>query len=151
MGSFWWIFLIMGVFAFLKRKDGVPEEGTSSPQAPSDEEKRDIDRRIREILGEPQPDKRVVPTSPKTMPQPQAMSQPQRSYAQRATVQSIASKPNIAKVSDKNRVASELKKSGSTTSQSVSLDTELDSVVDDFSLEKAIIYAEILEPKYKEY
>ncbi|MBQ2373663.1 MAG: hypothetical protein II299_00945 [Alistipes sp.] len=150
MGSFWWIFLIMGVFAFLKRKEGVPEEGTSAPQAPSDEEKQDIDRRIREILGEPQPAKRVVPTYPKTSPK--MTPQPQRSYAPRATVQSGASKPDTTTMtSGTNRVVASPKKSGATTSQSVPTKTEQESVVDDFSLEKAVIYAEILEPKYKEY
>lgn len=156
MGSMWIFLLFAGIAVLLKGK-GVAHEQMSAPQgAPTSEEREDIERRIREIMGVPQAEKRVVPpvASPMGQAQPTTTSmlpsQPQPSLRQvsqfsEASASSKKAKVKVVAPKSKPIVAN------ATSPQSITANPQSEAVMEDFSLEKAVIYAEILQPKFKEY
>lgn len=168
MGSFWIFFLFMGIVALVKRKEMASQEDTT-PQntptgAPTEDDKQEIERRIREILGEPQPEKRVVTAQPAKRVAPAQSATPRpavRPARPKVKVQSTHTSleqitPEISLNSHRftqpatSRSTSTPKKA-QTAPTEVTDKSELDAMIDDFSIEKAVIYSEILEPKFKEY
>ena len=164
MGSFWIFFLFMGIVALVKRKEMASQEDTTPKNiptgAPTEDEKQEIERRIREILGEPQPQKRVVTAQPAKRVAP-AQSAPPRPARPKVKVQSTHTSleqitPEISMSSHRltqptpSRNTATPKKA-QTAPTEVTDKSELDAMIDDFSIEKAVIYSEILEPKFKEY
>ena len=168
MGRFWIFFLFMGIVALVKRKEMASQEDTT-PQntptgAPTEDEKQEIESRIREILGEPQPQKRVVTAQPakRVAPAQSAMPRPAvRPARPKVKVQSTHTSleqitPEISMSShrltqptpSRNTVSSRKQQKPTTE---IAGKSELDAMIDDFSIEKAVIYSEILEPKFKEY
>lgn len=168
MGSFWIFFLFLGIVALVKRKEMASQEDTT-PQntptgAPTEDEKQEIERRIREILGEPQPQKRVVTAQPAKRVAPAQSATPRpavRPARPKVKVQSTHTSleqitPEISMSSHRltqptlsRNTASSRKQQNPTTE--IAGKSELDAMIDDFSIEKAVIYSEILEPKFKEY
>ena len=154
MGSMWIFLLFAGIAVLLKGK-GVAQEQTSAPQgAPTSEEREDIERRIRGIMGVPQAEKRVVPpvASPMEQAQPTTTSmlpsQPQpslRQVSQFSEAYASSKKAKVIAPKSKPIVAN------ATAPQSITANPQSEAVMEDFSLEKAVIYAEILQPKFKEY
>lgn len=168
MGSFWIFFLFMGIVALVKRKEMASQEDTT-PQntptgAPTEDEKQEIERRIREILGEPQPEKRVgtsqpakrvapaqsAPPRPAVRPaRPKAKVQPTHTSLEQITPEIAMSSHRISKPTTARKAVSP--KKAQTAPTEVTDKSELDAMIDDFTIEKAVIYSEILEPKFKEY
>ena len=161
MGSFWTFLVIIGVVAIKFFGELATDKGASQPTAPTDEEKSDIEKRIQEILGEVE-QKRVVPTQPTapspSMPAPQPAMRPARTKtkAQPAYTSLEQITPEIAMSSHRiskpttTRTAVSPKKVH-TAPVEVAGKSELDAMIDDFTIEKAVIYSEILEPKFKQY
>ena len=160
MGSFWTFLVIIGVVAFKFFGELATDKGASQPTAPTDEEKSDIEKRIQEILGEVE-QKRVVPqpAAPKTStPAPRPAMRPVRpkTKAQPAYTSLEQITPEIAMNSHR---LSQPKPSRNTPTTKKVMETptasagksELDAMIDDFTIEKAVIYSEILEPKFKQY
>ena len=159
MGSFWTFLVIIGVVAIKFFGELATDKGASQPTAPTDEEKSDIEKRIQEILGEVE-QKRVVPTQPAaptpSMPAPRPAMRPARpkTKAQPAYTSLEQITPEIAMSSHRiskpttTRKAVSLKKV-QTAPVEVAGKSELDAMIDDFTIEKAVIYSEILEPKFK--
>lgn len=168
MGSFWIFFLFMGIVALVKRKEMASQEDTP-PQntptgAPTEDEKQEIERRIREILGEPQPQKRVVtaqpakrvapaqsaPPRPAVRPaRPKVKVQSTHTSLEQITPEISMSSHRLTQPTPSRNTASSRKQQNPTTE--IAGKSELDAMIDDFSIEKAVIYSEILEPKFKEY
>lgn len=161
MGSFWTFLVIIGVVAFKFFGELATDKGASQPTAPTDEEKSDIEKRIQEILGEVE-QKRVVPTQPAapqpSMPAPQPSMRPARpkTKAQSAYTSLEQITPEIAMSSHRISKPTTTRKAVSpkkvqTAPVEVASKSELDAMIDDFTIEKAVIYSEILEPKFKQY
>lgn len=161
MGSFWTFLVIIGVVAIKFFGELATDKGASQPTAPTDEEKNDIEKRIQEILGEVE-QKRVVPTQPTapqpSMPAPQPAMRPARpktkaqpaySSLEQITPEIAMSSHRISKPTTTRKAVSP--KKAQTAPTEVTDKSELDAMIDDFSIEKAVIYSEILEPKFKEY
>lgn len=168
MGSFWIFFLFMGIVALVKRKEMASQEDTT-PQntptgAPTEDEKQEIERRIREILGEPQPQKRVVTAQPakRVAPaqsatprpavrpaRPKVKVPPTHTSLEQITPEISMSSHRLTQPTPSRSTASSRKQQNPTTE--IAGKSELDAMIDDFTIEKAVIYSEILEPKFKEY
>ncbi|MBQ8545258.1 MAG: hypothetical protein IJ434_08930 [Alistipes sp.] len=159
MGSFWIFFLFMGIVALVKRKEMASQEDTT-PQntptgAPTKDEKQEIERRIREILGEPQPEKRVAPAQsatprPAVRPaRPKVKVQSTHTSLEQITPEISMSSHRLTQSATSRSTA--IPKKAQTAPTEVTDKSELDAMIDDFSIEKAVIYSEILEPKFKEY
>ena len=161
MGSFWTFLVIIGVVAFKFFGELATDKGTSQPTAPTDEEKSDIEKRIQEILGEVE-QKRVVPTQPAApkpttpAPRPAMRHARPKTKAQPAYTSLEQITPEIAMSTHR---LSQPKPSRNTPTPKKVMETptasagksELDAMIDDFTIEKAVIYSEILEPKFKQY
>lgn len=161
MGSFWTFLVIIGVVAIKFFGELATDKGANQPTAPTDEEKSDIEKRIQEILGEVE-QKRVVPTQPaaptSSMPAPQPAMRPARpkTKAQPAYTSLEQITPEIAMSSHRISKPTTTRKAVSpkkvqTAPVEVVGKSELDAMIDDFTIEKAVIYSEILEPKFKQY
>ena len=155
MGSMWIVLLCIGVAVIMKGKEFLSENKPVPPTPPTDSEREDIERRIKEILSVPDPEKRVVPpvvshpmTKPRTVvpssttkPAHKPFCQPAHTVAQRAH--------NV--VASSSVICNQTLDKAISAQQPVATSPRIEAVVDDFSLEKAVIYAEILQPKFKEY
>lgn len=168
MSSFWTFLVIIGVVAIKFFGELATDKGASQPTAPTDEEKSDIEKRIQEILGELE-QKRVVPTQPTapqpSMPAPQpsmpaprpamrparpkTKAQPAYSSLEQITPEIAMSSHRISKPTTTRKAVSP--KKVQTVPVEVASKSELDAMIDDFTIEKAVIYSEILEPKFKQY
>lgn len=159
MGSFWIFFLFLGIVALVKRKEMASQEDTT-PQntptgAPTEDEKQEIERRIREILGEPQPQKRVAPAQsatprPAVRPaRPKVKVQSTHTSLEQITPEISMSSHRLTQPTPSRNTASSREQQNPTTE--IAGKSELDAMIDDFTIEKAVIYSEILEPKFKEY
>ena len=130
MDLLWLFILIFGVVVSIGQKSQkkAPAEGeTASEELDPHQE---FERRIRELLQEDKPSVKPVAS---------ASTQVATMATERAKVEKTQSR-----VATKN-VSAERQKE-----QPKEVD-ELDQIVNDFSIEKAVIYAEILKPKYEEY
>lgn len=160
MGSVLMFLAFMGIAAIIRRIGAVSAESADSTGAPTDEEREDIKRRIREILGQPT-EPTVTTTTPlpagdrAEIPQPrQATLSPEGTTSVRPPKRAASVTPKRAGVLSKN---SPFKTQQAQTAAQTSSPTpspaksEIESAMEDFSLERAVIYSEILEPKFKEY
>ncbi|MDO5488168.1 MAG: hypothetical protein Q4F42_06785 [Rikenellaceae bacterium] len=130
MDLLWLFILIFGVVVSIGQKSQkkAPAEGeTASEKLDPHQE---FERRIRELLQE---DKPAAKPAASTTKQVATMA------TERAKVEKTQS-----------RVATKNMSAPRTKEQSKEVD-EVDQIVNDFSIEKAVIYAEILKPKYEEY
>ena len=160
MGSFWTFLVIIGVVAFKFFGELATDKGANQPTVPTDEEKSDIEKRIQEILGEVE-QKRVVsqPAAPKTSapaPQPsmrtarpKTKAQPAYTSLEQITPEITMSSHRISKPTTTRKAVSP--KKVQTAPVEVAGKSKLDAMIDDFTIEKAVIYSEILEPKFKQY
>ena len=116
-----------------------------SENAPHPNPQEEWERQLREILGE----KSQTPAAPKPASQPIENSVAPE-YKQPMPTQS----KRIAMPSPKNKATSQqpinANKGNEAPSKSDN-DINIEKIIDDFSIEKAVIYAEILKPKYEEY
>ena len=130
MDLLWLFILIFGVVVSISQKSQkkAPAEGETVPEELDPHQ--EFERRIRELLQE---DKPAAKPAASTTKQVATMA------TERAKVEKTQSR-----VATKNMGAPRAKE------QPKEAD-ELDQIVNDFSIEKAVIYAEILKPKYEEY
>lgn len=130
MDLLWLFILIFGVVVSISQKSQkkAPAEGETVPEELDPHQ--EFERRIRELLQE---DKPAAKPAASTTKQVATMA------TERVKVEKTQSR-----VATKNMGAPRAKE------QPKEAD-ELDQIVNDFSIEKAVIYAEILKPKYEEY
>ena len=153
MGSLGTLLIIIAVVAFKYFGELATNKEANQPAAPTDEEKQDIERKIREILGDTTTEKRVATTPAQPTPQMQRNSAPKAYTASQAPKTRKTQSPSILP-------ASPSKKQGRAINETQNRDnnsrpsterSEIEAIIDDFTMEKAVIYAEILEPKFKQY
>ena len=148
MDNFWIFIVIIGAVISLAQKN-QKKTITESDNAPQPNPREDWERQLREILseGKPQPTAQAKPANKpiKRIHTPE--------YRQSAPIQS-------------KRVVTPSPKSKTTIQQPINVkkdnkpqemqtkpegEINIEGIIDDFSMEKAVIYAEILKPKYEEY
>ncbi|MBE6204179.1 MAG: hypothetical protein E7136_02600 [Rikenellaceae bacterium] len=130
MDLLWLFILIFGVVVSIGQKSQkkAPTDGETVPEELDPQQ--EFERRIRELLQE---DKPAAKPAASTTKQVATMA------TERAKVENTQSR-----VATKKACAERPKEQPKEAE-------ELDQIVDDFSIEKAVIYAEILKPKYEEY
>lgn len=149
MDNLWiYIFIIGIVLSFAqKNKRKRVEQQSDSPEV---DPRQEWERQIRELLGEPkqaepQPAEQSAPAQQSVAPK-QTIS-PSKSAklgnSSHATTKSKANHKTTAKAADKPIAV--------TTASEDAPNENIEKIIDDFSMEKAVIYAEILKPKYEEY
>lgn len=146
MDNIWIFIVIIGAVISLAQKN-QKKPMTESENAPQPNPQEEWERQLREILGE----------RPQTPAAPKPASQP---IERDITPENKQSTPLQSK-----RVVTLLPKSKTTIQQPINAKKEkaqeaqaksegeinIEGIIDDFSMEKAVIYAEILKPKYEEY
>ena len=130
-----------------KNKRKRVEQQSDSPEV---DPRQEWERQIRELLGEPkqaepQPAEQSAPAqqsvTPKLTVSPSKSAKLDNSG--HATTKSKANHKTTAKAADKSIAV--------TTASEDAPNENIEKIIDDFSMEKAVIYAEILKPKYEEY
>ena len=158
MDNIWIFIVIIGAVISLAQKN-QKKPMPKSENAPQPNPQEEWERQLREILGErPQ-----MPAAPKPASQPLEKSaapeykQPAQSkrvvmpspkaqfkaQSQQATINTQKNGATIQQPTNANKGNEAQSKSES--------DINIEKIIDDFSMEKAVIYAEILKPKYEEY
>ncbi len=167
MDYFWVMLLIFGAIVSLGQKN---QKGKRADEAEDPDPNEEWERRLREILQQDQPTKTEAPetatphTSPQqpqaTSPQPHKVAPQTRGYAMQP--RSLTPQPRTTSMQvhksasthygskqQAHPTASPLQPKGA--SSAAELGSDFDRMIDDFTIEKAVIYAEILKPKYEEY
>lgn len=159
MDIFWIFILLFGVIVSIGQKANKQQAPTSEEGKPTLSPEEDMERRIRELL-EGKPVHKAPKPSPKpinaptptysegsTTPQPSAQS----ATSQKATipirptvVPSQTKKSTNSTPTKPNKIIAPIKRGEIKQS-------EIGRIIDDFTIEKATIYAEIMRPKYEEY
>ncbi len=171
MDNFWIFLVIIGaIFSFAqknqsKRQQGSDEadEGRKGKETVNPHEM--LERRVRELLGEETPQSNPMPThkparsadtttssqqgANRPMPRT-SVSRPTITTKQQQTAKSAISMPQTkrtqAMASDGN-IASQKAVSAQTRGHN----DQIGQIIDDFSMQKAVIYSEILKPKFEEF
>ena len=144
MDNIWIFIVIIGAVISLAQKN-QKKPMTESENAPQPNPQEEWERQLREILG----DRPQMPAAPKPASQPIDRSvapeykQPAPAQSKRVEMPSPKNKTAIQQPTNANKGNEAQSKSDS--------DINIEKIIDDFSMEKAVIYAEILKPKYEEY
>ena len=153
MDNIWiYIFIIGIVVSFAqKNKKKRVEQQSDSPEV---DPRQEWERQIRELLGEP----KQVQTQPEVEPEVRPVVTPQN-----IAPKSAASPAKYAKFDNNSHATTNGKanyKTAAKTANRPSVEAvtsedapneNIEKILDDFSMEKAVIFAEILKPKYEEY
>lgn len=130
MDLLWLFIIIFGVVVSIGQKSQKKAPSEGEVAADELDPHQDLERRIRELLQEE-----------KSVTKPAA-----------SVVKPVTTK--TAEQAKEGRTQSRIVTKNTTTEQEREQpkeSEELDQIVNDFSIEKAVIYAEILKPKYEEY
>jgi hypothetical protein len=167
-----WIFLVIigAIFSFAQ-KNQSKRQGSDTPTEGNNEEEpvtphEMMERRLRELLGEEQTKRVPTPTSAPTSTTPTARqgkikpihgtlgTHPTTASSQQKTTTQTLSvaqyKAEQAKTANNNAN----NKPSSPTIKPAHASTnngQIGQIIDDFSMEKAVIYSEILKPKFEEF
>ena len=130
MDLLWLFIIIFGVVVSIGQKSQKKAPSEGEVAADELDPHQDLERRIRELLQEEK-----------------SVTKPAASVAKPVTTKT-------AEQAKEGRTQSRIVTKNTTTEQESEQpkeSEELDQIVNDFSIEKAVIYAEILKPKYEEY
>lgn len=170
-----WIFLVIigAIFSFAqknqsKRQQGSDEadEGRKGEETVNPHEM--LERRVRELLGEDSPKSNPMPThkparsADTTTSSQQGANRPTlRTSVARPTMttkqQTAKSATSMPQYRSQTKQAQAIASDGNIASQkAVSAQTrghneQIGQIIDDFSMQKAVIYSEILKPKFEEF
>lgn len=138
MNGFWIFLIIAGVITtFARKEDKARRRGKGSENSQEDP-KAEIERQLREMFGE-----EVIPQSTtQTSKSPISVTKAPTPKAARPT--------GTANISPKKHIAVATNNQES-TADTASEKPKIAEIIDDFSMEKAVIYSEILKPKFEEY
>ena len=166
MDNFWIFIVIIGAVISLAQK-GQKQAPAESDDTTQPNPQQEWERRIREIINEqkgsthPQDRKGTTPTQrPQTphLPRPTVTPTPKRTDNSGERVATLATTPKrriyAPKQESFNTPTNNHKPTTSESNKMLDAKEEgsnIDAILDDFSMEKAVIYAEILKPKYEEY
>lgn len=167
-----WIFLVIigAIFSFAQ-KNQSKRQGSDAPTEGNNEEEpvtphEMMERRLRELLGEEQTKRVPTPASAPTSTTPTARqgkikpiqdtldSRPSvASSQQKTTTQTLSVakyKAQQAKTVN-NNVNNKPSSPNIKPAHASTNNGQIGQIIDDFSMEKAVIYSEILKPKFEEF
>lgn len=170
-----WIFLVIigAIFSFAQKNQGKRQQGSDeADEGRKGEETVNphemLERRVRELLGEDSPKSNPMPTYKPTRNAESATSSQQgtnrptlRTSVARPTMttkqQTVKSATSTPQYRSQTKQAQAIALDGNIASQkAVSAQTRghnerIGQIIDDFSMQKAVIYSEILKPKFEEF
>lgn len=170
-----WIFLVIigAIFSFAQKNQGKRQQGSDEAYEGHEGEEtvnphEMLERRVRELLGEETPKSNPMPThkpvrsADTTTSSQQGANRPtlRTSVARptmttkQQTVKSATSTPQYR--SQAKRTQAIASDSNIASQKAVSAQTrghneQIGQIIDDFSMQKAVIYSEILKPKFEEF
>lgn len=170
-----WIFLVIigAIFSFAQKNQGKRQQGSDeADEGRKGEETVNphemLERRVRELLGEETPKSNPMPThkparsadtttssqQDTNRPMPRtSVSRPTMTTKQQ-TAKSATSTPQYRSQTKRTQA---IALDGNTTPQKAvsaqqkGRNEQIGQIIDDFSMEKAVIYSEILKPKFEEF
>jgi hypothetical protein len=151
MDNFWIFIVIIGAVISLAQKS--PKKASSSDDTPTTDPQQELERQIRELLGE-KPASKPVPAEQKRAEMPTPIPTPIITPKNRVdTATSITKPKHQSKIETVTtaKVATTTNKAKSKAATDDEPNEIIGQIIDDFTMEKAVIYAEILKPKYEEY
>ena len=160
MDIFWLFIIIFGVVVSVGQKSQKrATEAEMQPQEPESPE-AEMERRIREILGD-RPTRKMTTKSAEKSATEYDLSGPRNDASksqnrrsdlwQNGATKSYAAKSDKGNLSASANTVKRQEAIGNSSKNEVRQSSELEQIIDDFSIEKATIYAEILKPKYEEF
>ena len=135
MSEFWIFLTIDGlIITFAKKEDTARKKRGIDNHKPQDLQQADLDRQLKDLFGE---ESLTTPAVNATRPIAQNIYATNHTKGKTAKTATPNQKPNVA---ESNAIAKEEGKKSS-----------IPTIIEDFSMEKAVIYSEIIKPKYEEY
>lgn len=142
MDIFWIFIVIFGIVVSIGQKASKQQAPKDNDEEPTlTPEQEDIERRIRELLEGKKPSQpstlqpsHSTPAEHRPATSTQKSSTATQKTTAKATAKQAASNTNIDPIKQ-----NEIKKG------------EIGQIVKDFTIEKAVIYSEIMKPKYEDY
>ena len=151
MDNFWIFIVIIGAVISLAQKS--PKKASSSDDTPTADPQQELERQIRELIGE-KPASKPIPAEQKRAEMPTPIPTPIITPKNRVDTVTSITKPkqqNKIGMAATAKVATTTNKTKSKAATDDEPNEIIGQIVDDFTMEKAVIYAEILKPKYEEY
>lgn len=151
MDNFWIFIVIIGAVISLAQKS--PKKASSSDDIPTADPQQELERQIRELLGE-KPASKPAPVEQKRVEMPTPIPTPIITPKNRVDTATSITKPKHQSKIETAATAKAATHTNKATNKSTADDEPneiIGQIVDDFTMEKAVIYAEILKPKYEEY
>lgn len=166
-----WIFLVIigAIFSFAQKNQGKRQQGSDEAAEGHEGEETVnphdmLERRVRELLGEETPKSNPMPTHKPARSADTTTSSQQG--ANRPTLRTSVARPTMTTKQQTAKSAISMPQAKRT--QAIALDGNIASqkavsaqtrghneqigqIIDDFSMEKAVIYSEILKPKFEEF
>lgn len=170
-----WIFLVIigAIFSFAQKNQGKRQQGSDEADKGHKGEEtvnphEMLERRVRELLGEETPKSNPMPThkparsADTTTSSQQSANHPMpRTSVARPTMttkqQTVKSATSTPQYRSQAKRTQAIASDGNIASQkAVSAQTrghneQIGQIIDDFSMQKAVIYSEILKPKFEEF
>lgn len=171
-----WIFLVIigAIFSFTQKNQGKRQQGSDEAYEGNEGEEtvnphEMLERRVRELLGEDSPKSNPMPTHKPARNAESATSSQQsanrpipRTSVARSTIttkqqQTAKSATSMTQYRSQAKRTQAIASDGNIASQkAVSAQTrghneQIGQIIDDFSMQKAVIYSEILKPKFEEF
>lgn len=170
MDNFWIFLVIIGaIFSFAQKNQGKRQQGSDEADKGHEGEetvnpREMLERRVRELLGEETPKSNPMPTHKPARSADTTTSSQQG--ANRPTLRTSVARPTMTTKQHTAKSAISMPQAkrtqaiasdGNIASQkAVSAQTrghneQIGQIIDDFSMQKAVIYSEILKPKFEEF
>lgn len=159
MDIFWVFIIIFGIVVSIGQKANKQQAPTDDSE-PTLTPEQEMERKIRELLeGKSAPSAKPTPSA---NPAPTAQSTPSseatiatRTKTKRETHNSILTTKSAKKATLSHKTSATPKASSVEENSPIKAKEikrgEIGQIVEDFTIDKAVIYAEIMKPKYEEY
>lgn len=171
-----WIFLVIigAIFSFAQKNQGKRQQGSDeADEGRKGEETVNphemLERRVRELLGEETPKSNPMPTHKPARSADTTTSSQQG--ANRPTLRTSVARPTMTtkqQQTAKSAISMPQYRSQTKRTQAIAMDVntipqkavsaqqkgcneQIGQIIDDFSMQKAVIYSEILKPKFEEF
>lgn len=153
-----WIFVvIIGAVISIAQKNQQKQRNAESGEEPSLDPQAELERRMREIFGEG----KSVEQTPENKPMPAPVqpsnniNRPAYTQPKVASTQSKANGANRSAGSTIHNTSSKFANSAKKQDpikrgEITSKQSDIDEIIDDFTMEKALIYSEVIRPKFEE-
>lgn len=170
-----WIFLVIigAIFSFAQKNQGKRQQGSDEAYEGHEGEEtvnphEMLERRVRELLGEETPKSNPMPTHKPARSADTTTSSQQG--ANRPTLRTSVARPTMTtkqQQTAKSATSMTQYRSQTKQAQAIAMDNtipqkavsaqqkgrneQIGQIIDDFSMQKAVIYSEILKPKFEEF